>query len=864
MQLLGALRLRPGLLAHARHRLGIEGPQGIGGTRIEAAARQHRLGAALLERGVVQEGVRHGVQDAEGEGRRLGRVDGHPAHAPVAQPAQDLEQPFDVHRLLQAVLDRLPHHRVIPGHRQVAGRQRLAAGEDRREGLRQQVVGPHAQERRRHPLAAAARARQEKRPRQVPAPAGGEERRGEEGLDQHVARAVGVQVVEDLLEREAVLRPQRQEDRLLVGGRLQLEAEAAAEALAQRQPPGAVDPPAERRVQHQLHAARLVEETLEDDALLRRHGAQGSNAGRQVIGELARGALVQADLAGEPLRVLAARAHPAHGGRQLARPGGRLAQPEGKRRRRPLRVGHPHHPRLDLQDPPGGVAELEDVAHAGLDGEVFVHRPDRSLLRLEQHPVIGAVGNGAARGERRQPRPARAAQTAVHAVAVQERRAPPGVQAHHGVEVLARQVAVRPGAPAGREEGLLLPGLGGAGGDHLLRQDVERRPRLRRAIQVAAADGVEQRRGAGQLVAREREEAALRSARQRVARPADALQERRDRRRDAHLDHQIDVADVDPQLERGGGHERAQGSGLEAPLCVEAPVARQAAVVARDLVLPQHLGEARRHTLGQLARVDEDERGAVLADQPGHAPVDFLPGLVRADGRQGRVRHLDREVEAAVMAGVDQGAIAPGADQQARRLLQRLLRRRQPDALQRPAGQRLEPLERQRQVRPALVAGDGVDLVHDDCAHAPQHGAPALAGQQDVERLRGRDQDVRRPPPHRRARRRQRVSRAHQDAHLRQRRVARAQLLERRLQVLLHVVAERFEGGDIKDLGGFGQTVALPHQIVDGPQEGCERLAGAGRGGDQDVLPGADRRPPLRLRRAGGAEALREPGAERG
>ena len=52
----------------------------------------------------------------------------------------------------------------------------------------------------------------------------------------------------------------------VVGGRgLQFEIEAAAEALAQRQSPGFVDAPAERRVDDQLHAAAFVEEALGDD-----------------------------------------------------------------------------------------------------------------------------------------------------------------------------------------------------------------------------------------------------------------------------------------------------------------------------------------------------------------------------------------------------------------------------------------------------------------------------------------------------------------------------------------------------------------------------------------------------------------------
>ncbi len=50
-------------------------------------------------------------------------------------------------------------------------------------------------------------------------------------------------------------------------------------------------------------------------------------------------------------------------------------------------------------------------------------------------------------------------------------------------------------------------------------------------------------------------------------------------------------------------------------------------------------------------------------------------------------------------------------------------------------GQRREPLERERQVRAALGAGHGVDLIHDDVLDASQHLA-RLAGEQQVERSR--------------------------------------------------------------------------------------------------------------------------------
>ena len=93
---------------------------------------------------------------------------------------------------------------------------------------------------------------------------------------------------------------------------------------------------------------------------------------------------------------------------------------------------------------------------------------------------------------------------------------------------------------------------------------------------------------------------------------------------------------------------------------------------------------------------------------------------------------------------------------------------------------RVEPLEREREVRAALRARHGVDLVDDHRAQRAEHRAPAHAREQDVQRLRRRDQDVRRLAQHLRARARRRVARAHRDADL-------GEPLARRLEPLLQL-----------------------------------------------------------------------------
>jgi hypothetical protein len=166
-------------------------------------------------------------------------------------------------------------------------------------------------------------------------------------------------------------------------------------------------------------------------------------------------------------------------------------------------------------------------------------------------------------------------------------------------------------------------------------------------------------------------------------------------------------------------------------------------VGAGDRLL-RELVEADGEPLSAAAAVDEDDRRPVLLDEPEQLWVDGRPDralrhrfakpgpdeVAAARGRpltaDRRVRHVvrarlahvvdrdvDLQVERLAHAGVDDLALAPGADQEAADLLQRTLGCRQPDALERPPGDVLEPLERQRQVRAALGLGDRVDLVDD-------------------------------------------------------------------------------------------------------------------------------------------------------
>src|SRR6185436_11639230 len=140
-----------------------------------------------------------------------------------------------------------------------------------------------------------------------------------------------------------MLRTERQQQRILRRRRLQLEIELPAEALAQRERPRLVDAAAERRVQHELHAARLVEEALEDERLLRRHDTQRGPAFEEIAGGLFRAAATESRLSfekrggGIPIEI---GTEIRDGARELVAASRCLTEPERDRRRRAMRIAH--------------------------------------------------------------------------------------------------------------------------------------------------------------------------------------------------------------------------------------------------------------------------------------------------------------------------------------------------------------------------------------------------------------------------------------------------------------------------------------------------------------------------------------------
>ncbi len=291
---------------------------------------------------------------------------------------------------------------------------------------------------------------------------------------------------------------------------------------------------------------------------------------------------------------------------------------------------------------------------------------------------------------------------------------------------------------------------------------------------------------------------------------------------------------------------------------------------SRNLFL-RELVEADRQPLGEPAAVDEDDRRAVLLDELEDRRVDRRPD--RLGGRlvagchhdiveRHRLRQLavgsqlpqvlDRddhlEVELLARARVDELNLAIARDE-ATDLLEWALRRREADSLCRLGEQGVEPFEGERQVRAALRPRDGMDLVHDHGLERAQSLA-SLRGQHQVERLRGRDQDVGRLLDELAALLLRRVAGTDADAEL------RLESGERPAQVALDVVVERLQGRDVEQPQ---PATGVAIELVDPVEEGCERLARAGRRLDQDVASGGNGGPALHLRRRRPGEGALEP-----
>ena len=229
---------------------------------------------------------------------------------------------------------------------------------------------------------------------------------------------------------------------------------------------------------------------------------------------------------------------------------------------------------------------------------------------------------------------------------------------------------------------------------------------------------------------------------------AHPLQEGGDGPGRAHLAHELHRPDVDAELERGRGDQGPQVAGPQPVLDPLAAVLGQAPVVGGHLVGPEPLAQQVGQALGHPPGVDEDEGGAVLAHVVGDAVDDLAELLGRGHRRRARSRAARCDTSSAGRARSRRWPSTAGArprsSSRAVCSMGRWVADRPMRWGRRPELEVLEPLEGEGQVRPPLVAGQGVDLVHDDRLHLAERRPAALGGDQEVEALGRRDQEGRR------------------------------------------------------------------------------------------------------------------------
>jgi hypothetical protein len=215
------------------------------------------------------------------------------------------------------------------------------------------------------------------------------------------------------------------------------------------------------------------------------------------------------------------------------------------------------------------------------------------------------------------------------------------------------------------------------------------------------------------------------------------LQERGDGGGSVELDDPVEVTDVDSELQGRGGHDDAVASLRERLLGLAALVDRQRRVRHEGTDLARSQGE--RELLGLAAALAEHQP-LLPRVQGGHDGGGILDtaDVVQADLRRsfgplrGRGEHHagPGRPGAALQPTEQRVGVADGGGQA--------------DPLDRAAGQVREPFQHGEQVPAAVVAGEGMHLVHDD---RPDIGEelPRVGerGHQDrLDRLRRGEQDV--------------------------------------------------------------------------------------------------------------------------
>ena len=172
----------------------------------------------------------------------------------------------------------------------------------------------------------------------------------------------------------------------------------------------------------------------------------------------------------------------------------------------------------------------------------------------------------------------------------------------------------------------------------------------------------------------------------------------------------------------------------------------------------------------------------------------------------------------------------------------------------------VQALQRDGQMRATLVVGNGMDLVHDHGLDIAQQLAALFRREQNVQRLRSSDQNVRWGLEHPLPVGGRRIAGAHKSADLRHKEAAltgkASNLRQGTLQIRSNVVAEGFQRGDVNDLNLALELTgdSLVDEAINAGEKGSEGLTGSGRCRNEGRTSGKDVRPTLFLWLSGSAE----------
>ena len=440
----------------------------------------------------------------------------------------------------------------------------------------------------------------------------------------------------------------------------------------------------------------------------------------------------------------------------------------------------------------------------------------------------------------------------------------------------------------------------------MLGEDVEGGPGRDDGVQHSRANPPQQGHAFHQLIPSRGVDPTLGRPTSGVTRPTHPLQEGGKAPGRTHLANQFHGPDVDAQFQGSRGHQGAKLTRAQLRLDAVSAVLGQAAVMRRHRSLSQALGQLVGKALGHAPCVDEDQGRPVIFDVLGN-PIEDVPHLrTRGHRLQILTRQLDGQIQIPPMAHVHhlaagapvgKAAVRTRPHQQPGQGFDGALGGREADPGWTLETEFIQSRETEGEMRSAFIPGHGMDFIHDHRAHTPQNTPAALGGDEQVERLRGGDQDLGRLLEHRGPSRGRGIAAPQTNPQFGDWVAASARslsdLLQGLPQVVLDIRRQRLEGRDVHHLDPssgdqrrtrlLGQrqgaakerkprltpaTLGLGSRLVeaiDADQKSRQRLSRTGWRRDQRIVAGSDDRPAMGLRqgRTFGKAAL-EPFPHRG